>query len=116
MPSTEPKKMLSENGDKLLEDKKGEIETAVNAVKEALKGEDADAIKSATEKLNEVWQAISSDMYQQASAAAGAEGQAGGQAGPEPQTDDASSSSNKKEDEGEIIDAEVVNEEKKRNP
>src|SRR5206468_4114451 len=46
-------KMLKDNADKISADDKGKIEAAVTAVKDALKGSDAAAIKSASEKLNE---------------------------------------------------------------
>jgi molecular chaperone DnaK len=76
-------------------------------VKEALKGSDTAAIKSAAEKLNEAWQAVSTELYKAASAKAQAEkAQAQPQPeGGEPKSDD------KKKDEG-VIDAEVVDEKK----
>ena len=45
---------------------KSKIESAVAEVKEALKGSDAAAIKSASEKLNEAWQAVSAELYKAA--------------------------------------------------
>ena len=42
-------------------------------MKEALKGSDAAAIKSASEKLNEAWQAVSAELYKAAAAKAQAE-------------------------------------------
>ena len=81
-------------------------------VKEALKGSDSTAIKSASEKLNEAWQAVSTELYKAASEKARAgqqKGQPGSQPGPEdggPQPEDG------KKDEGPIIDAEVVDEKK----
>src|SRR5215475_8527290 len=59
-------KMLKENADKISAGDKGKIESAVNAVKDALKGSDAAAIKSASEKLNEAWQAVSAELYKAA--------------------------------------------------
>jgi molecular chaperone DnaK len=108
-------KMLKDNADKISGDDKGKIESAVNAVKEALKGSDSGAIKSASEKLNEAWQAVSAELYKAAAAKAQAEkgqaaggqgpgGQPGGQSGGEPKSDE-------KKDEG-VIDAEVVDEKK----
>ena len=47
-------------------------------MKEALKGTDAAAIKSASEKLNEVWQAVSTELYKAAAAKAQAEKGAAG--------------------------------------
>jgi len=101
-------KLLKESGDKLGGDK-ARVESAVNAVKEALKGSDAAAIKSASEKLNEAWQAASAELYKSA--------QAQGQPGPakdEPPGGDDPKSSGKGQpkDEGPIIDAEVVDEKK----
>ncbi len=102
-------KMLKDNGDKISADDKKKIEDAVSAVKEALKGSDSAAIKSASEKLNEAWQAVSAELYKAAAAKAQADKAAGAQPQPEagePKSDD------KKKDEGPIIDAEVVDEKK----
>ena len=102
--------MLKENVDKISADDKGKLETAANAVKEALKGTDAAAIKSASEKLNEVWQAVSTELYKAAAAKAQAEkGAAGGQPGAQPEGGEPKSE--EKKDEG-VIDAEVVDEKK----
>jgi molecular chaperone DnaK len=57
-------KQLKEYGDKLPEDKKAEIEGALNELKEAHKNQDIDAIDTALEKMNALWQAASSEMYQ----------------------------------------------------
>jgi molecular chaperone DnaK len=102
-------KMLRENGDKLPADDKSKIDTAVNAVKEALKGTDTAAIKTASEKLNEVWQSVSEVLYK----AAAEKAQAGKAAGGSTSTasgGDAKDADTK--DEGPIIDAEVVDEKK----
>jgi molecular chaperone DnaK len=106
-------KMLKDSGDKLSAADKGKIESAINAVKEALKGTDGAAIKSASEKLNEAWQAVSAELYKSAQQQAGAAG--GHEAGPGPQaggTRTESSASGGSKDEGPIIDAEVVDEKK----
>jgi molecular chaperone DnaK len=103
-------KMLKENADKIGADEKSKIDGAVNAVKEALKGDDRSAIKSATEKLNEAWQAASAELYKAASKKARA-----GQS-PSGQTETGSTRTGGKDtaknDEGPIIDAEVVDEKK----
>src|SRR5687768_8340840 len=68
-------KMIRENGDKLPGNEKAEIESASEALKTALKGSDIGAIKAASDKLNEVWQKASAELYKQASAKApGAQG------------------------------------------
>jgi molecular chaperone DnaK len=59
----EAEKMLREHKDKIGEDSRKKVESAVETVKEALKKDDADAMKSAEEKLTEVWHAISTELY-----------------------------------------------------
>src|SRR5271155_5070932 len=66
--------MLKDNGDKISAEQKTKIEETATAVREALKGTDVAAIRSATEKLNEAWQAASADMYKAASESAKARG------------------------------------------
>ena len=105
-------KMLKDNADKISGDDKGKIESAVNAVKEALKGSDSAAIKSAAEKLNEAWQGVSAELYKAAAAKAQAEkGQGGAGPGPGGQPGGEPPKSDEKKDEG-VIDAEVVDENK----
>ncbi len=100
-------KLLKESGDKISGNQKSTIEGAVAAVKEALKGTDSAAIKSASEKLNEAWQAASADLYK-----AAAEKQQTGTATGTGQTHaDAGKDAGKKDD-GTVIDAEVVDEKK----
>jgi len=102
-------KMLRENVDKLPADDKAKIETAVAAVKEALKGTDTAAIKSAAEKLNEAWQAVSEVLYKAAAEKAQA---AKGQSGSTSSASSGAAKDEGKKDEGPIIDAEVVDEKK----
>ncbi len=99
-------KLLRESASKISADDKAKLESAANAVKDALKGSDNQAIKSSSEKLNEVWQAVSTELYK-ASAASAQPGQAqpgATGAGPEPASD-------AKKDDG-VIDAEVVDDKK----
>jgi molecular chaperone DnaK len=105
-------KMLKDNADKIQPAQKEAIESAVNAVKEALKGTDAAAIRSASEKLNEAWQAASAELYKAAADQAKAKG-AG--AGPQPggeQTRTESAGGNGGKGKDDVIDAEVVDEKK----
>jgi molecular chaperone DnaK len=107
-------KMLRDNADKISAEDKGRIEQAINAAKEALKGSDVAAMKSASEKLNEVWQSVSAELYKAASEKARAgkgQGQ-GGQAGGGAQPGAESEKGEGGKDEGPIIDAEVVDEKK----
>ena len=61
-------KQLKEMGDKLKPETSAKVEEAVNKVKDALKGSDSDAIKSANENLTQVWHQVAGELYQQASA------------------------------------------------
>jgi molecular chaperone DnaK len=100
-------KMLKDSGDKISGDARSKIESAINAAKEALKGNDGEAIKTAAEKLNEVSQAVWAEVYKAAGAAAQAgqgPGAGSGPQGAEPKPEE-------KKDEG-VIDAEVVDEKK----
>ncbi len=59
-------KTLEEMGDKLDEADKTEIQSKIDAVKEALKGEDTEAIKAAEEELMKAFYAVSEKLYQAA--------------------------------------------------
>jgi len=68
-------KNLKDYGDKIDADAKAKIEAAVERVKTALKGDNADEIKAAAEDLNTAWHGAAQQMYQQ---------QAASQQGPPP--------------------------------
>ena len=74
-------KLLSENGDKLADDDKANINAAVDALKEALKGEDYNLIKSRQEELTKVFYEISEKLYKAAAPEGGAAGPDFGGAG-----------------------------------
>jgi len=59
-------KTLKEHGDKVSSEIRGNIETAVNNLKEAVKGDDADAIKKATENLGTSAQELGKILYEEA--------------------------------------------------
>ena len=67
-------KTVADFGDKLSEDEKAKIETAKEALKEALKGEDIDAIKAKQEELQKEIYAISEKVYKAAQEAQAAQG------------------------------------------
>ena len=67
-------KTVNEFGDKLSEEEKSKIETAKEALKEALKGEDIEAIKAKQEDLQKEIYAISEKVYKAAAEAQGAQG------------------------------------------
>ncbi len=56
-------KQLKEMGDKLPADKRSNIESALNKLKEAHKSQDIAAIDAATKELNDVLQAAAQDLY-----------------------------------------------------
>ena len=84
-------KSLGELGDKISADEKANIESAVNKLKETLKGTDTEAIKADTEAVQKAFYAVAEKLYAQA-APQGAPGadmggqQAGAQKGPDGET------------------------------
>ncbi len=70
-------KSLKELGDKVSAEDKSKIETGVNKVKDVLKGTDTEAIKKATEELQQAFYEISSKIYQQTQGAQADPGAAG---------------------------------------
>ncbi len=67
------RKSMEDLGDKLDSGDKDNIESAINELEEAMKGDDADAIKQKTEALGTASHKLAEQMYQQSSDAAGAE-------------------------------------------
>ena len=93
-------KLIKEMGDKAEAGQVDKAKAAIEKVKEALKGTDTEAIKKATEELQEPLHAISAAAYQQAQQAQqAAGGQQSGQAGQQ-------QSSGKQDDD--VIDAEFT--------
>ena len=104
-------KQLKELGDKVSADNRKSIEDAIAAVREALKGDDMDKIKSAYDDLQNKFQKVSEELYKQAAASAGA------QPGPQPGADAGpQAGGEKKADKGDVVDAEfeMVDEDKKK--
>lgn len=71
-------KLISEDGDKFSADDKSALQTKVDALKEALNGDNEDAIKSAQEDLQNKFYEVSQKLYEAAQQAQG-----GAQAGPQ---------------------------------
>lgn len=103
-------KQLKDLGDKLDGAQKKNVEDAIAKVREALKGNDNDAIKSASDDLQAKFQEISAELYKNASAQQG-----GPQAGPEGSAGAAPQDEPKKD--ADVVDAEfeMVDEDKKKN-
>lgn len=105
------KKQLKDYGEKLPEDKKAAIETAVQELEAAHKAEDLDQIDKASETLNAAWQAASQDMYQasQQDPNAGA----GPQADPNASAEDTGASQDGKAEDVTDVEFEEVEDDKK---
>ena len=69
-------KTLKELEGKISDDEKAKVEAELGSVKKALEGTDTEAIKSATEKLTQVFYEISQKLYAEASKQAEANGEA----------------------------------------
>ncbi|MGW7536608.1 molecular chaperone DnaK [Amycolatopsis sp. NPDC054798] len=100
-------KFVKDNEDKLPEDLKGKVKSAIDEANEALKGTDSAKIRESIEKLNTASQEMGSALYANAGAAGaegapGAEGAAGAAGG---------ASKSKADD---VVDAEIVEEDEKK--
>jgi molecular chaperone DnaK len=93
-------KFLKDNDEKLPAEVKSDVQSALTAAQESLKGTDTAAIKSAMERLATESQKMGSALYQQPGAE-GAPGQPGADQQAQDQGDD-------------VVDAEIVDEEKDR--
>lgn len=97
-------KFLSESGDDISEDVKTKVNAAIDEAKKALEGDDIAAIKTAFENLTKESQAIGEALYAKAQAEAAAQGAAGAEGA----TAEAGAANGKDD----VIDAEVVDDEK----
>ncbi|MBW8035319.1 MAG: molecular chaperone DnaK [Planctomycetes bacterium] len=94
-------KTLKEHGEKVSAEARGNIESAVNNLKETIKGEDGDAIKKASDALTEAAQELGKILYEEAAK------QQSAQAPPQGEpTDQAPEGESKKKVDSDVIDAE----------
>ena len=100
-------KQIKDLGEKIPGDKKTEIEKDIETVREALKGNDVEAIKTAYTELQNKFQSVSEELYKNAAAS--------GASGPTPPPPPGPESAGKKP-EGDVVDAEfeVVDDDKKK--
>ena len=98
-------KTLKEHGDKVSAQTRGNIETAVNNLKEAAKGDNADAIRKATENLASASQELGKILYEAAAKKQAASGGAGQAEPTEPPKEDEGPAKSKKGGD-DVIDAE----------
>ncbi len=95
-------KFLKENGEKLSDDTKSKLEKSNEELKEKLQGDDLEAINSAKDSLNEAMQAAAGEAYQATTEEDG-----------ESKTSTTADEDSSKKDEGPVVEAEVVDEDKK---
>ena len=69
-------KSMTDFGDKVTEDDKAKVQPKLDALKEALKGTDIEAIKTAKDELQKAFYEVAGKIYQAQGAAAGADGAA----------------------------------------
>ncbi|NIH77937.1 molecular chaperone DnaK [Amycolatopsis viridis] len=103
-------KFVKDNDDKLPEDLKGKVKTAIDEANEALKGTDTAKIKEAIEKLNTASQELGTALY------ANAQQSGGATPGGDPGAAGASGASGSSEGKGadDVVDAEIVDEDEKK--
>ncbi len=104
-------KQITELGDKVDAESKAKLQAGVDRLKETLKGSDVQAIKSASDDLDKVWQSVSTKMYENIQKEqASQQQQAGAQPPPGGSSDNGADSSKKTDGEVENADYEVVDE------
>ena len=96
-------KTLKEHGDKVSAQVRGDIESAINNLKEAIKGDNADAIKKSIENVGTAGQELGKILYEEAAKKQAASGQ-GQQTPPPPAEEGKEQPKEKKRDD--VIDAE----------
>ncbi len=99
-------KNMRENADKLDSEMKNKLEAGVGRLKEAIKSDNINELKSAIEALNQIWHQAAAKMYEAASAAQAAQGAAQSGPGPQAKTEEA------KAPEAEEADYEIIDDKK----
>lgn len=103
-------KLLKDMADKVSSDEKAKVEKALERLKEALKGEDADKIRAASEEVTTSLHGITTRMYQQAGAQAAEEQHrragTGPQAPPQEPEEEEEPQDKKKRSDDKTVDAE----------
>jgi molecular chaperone DnaK len=84
----EGERQLKENGDKVDEEVRRDLDGAIQAARTAIEGDDADAIEARTQGLTEALHKLSEQVYQRAAQSSGAGG-ADGSAGQDETVEDA---------------------------
>lgn len=107
------KKQMDELGDKLGADDKSKLEAEIKTVEDAMATDDSSKIKSASDKLTQVWSEISQKIYQQQGGPQPGAEQGGEQQG---QPGEGQQSGEQKSEEGDVEDAsyEVMDDDEKK--
>lgn len=95
-------KALVDYGDKIPAEDREAVTTANDELKEALKGEDTDRIRSVTESLMQAFQRVGQAMYSQQQAATAGSGE--GESAPDDGAEGASTG------DGDVVEGEIVDE------
>jgi molecular chaperone DnaK len=102
-------KLLRDSAGKIPANDKEKIEQSIRFAKEAIESKDLEKMRAAKDKLTEAWHAVASEIYGRAGAAAGGRPETGstttGSAG--------QGSKSSKGSDGTVIDAEIVDDDKK---
>lgn len=102
-------KLLRDSAGKIPANDKEKIEESIRFAKEAIESKDLEKMRAAKDKLTEAWHAVASEIYGRAGAAAGGRPETGstttGSAG--------QGSKSSKGSDGTVIDAEIVDDDKK---
>jgi molecular chaperone DnaK len=109
-------KLLRENKEKIPAEEAERVQKEIENTKKAVESDDIDRIRKATEDLANASHKLTEMMYRQAGPQPGAEGGAAGGPGPQSgfQQQSQSGDGHGGSDEGDVIDAEVVDEDKKK--
>jgi molecular chaperone DnaK len=97
-------KSLKDYGEKVSADVRGQIESALNGLRDALKSDDGDRIKKSMENLTTVSHKLAEEMYKATAAPGAAPGD--GRAAPEASTDRGTTAGGDKKKDEDVIDAE----------
>jgi molecular chaperone DnaK len=105
-------KQINELNDKIDEESKQNLQAGIDRLKDILKGADLEAIKSASDDLDTVWQEVSTKMYKNVQQQQADQAQQQGAGGPGPDMGGAQQES--QEPEVENADFEVVDDDDKK--
>ncbi|QSH42093.1 molecular chaperone DnaK [Lentisphaerota bacterium ZTH] len=104
-------KQLKEHGEKIPEDIKKPVEDGIAKLKDQLKADDTEGMKTTMQDIEEHLMKFGQNIYEQQQAQGGAQPEGAQQAGPQ-DAGQADAGSSKKDDDDNIVDAEVVDDDK----